>query len=238
MTKTYIWSLPTRLFHWLLAISFAAAYLLGDADNLQNLHFAFGAFAGTLIFFRILFGVFGPKYARFSDFPIGVKNQVEFAKTFFAKTKEYAGHNPAASVVMLVILLTGILCSISGYLIYSSESKIFSLGFDPDFLEETHEVLANIFLILVGMHLLGILSDLLFHPDTGTLRSMFTGYKNVQAENVRLNNFQKIFGFLWLIIPVVMFFYANGFQIIEQKGNKQETEKTEQHESESEEDED
>jgi cytochrome b len=236
--KTYIWGLPTRLFHWLLAIGFAAAYLLADADNLKNLHFAFGAFTGTLLFFRLLFGFFGPKYSRFSDFPMGIKNQIEFAKTFFAKTKEYAGHNPAASVVMLLIILVGILCSFSGYLIYSTENKIFSLGFDPDFLEEAHEVLANIFLILVGMHLLGILADTLFHSKTGTLKSMFTGYKNVQAENVRLNSFQKIFGFLWLIIPVVMFIYAESFQVNEQKGNKLESEETEKPESETEDEED
>jgi cytochrome b561 len=26
----YIWTLPNRIFHWLLATGFAAAYILGD----------------------------------------------------------------------------------------------------------------------------------------------------------------------------------------------------------------
>ena len=47
--KTLIWALPTRLFHWLLAISFAFAYILGHFDDFIRFHFAFGALIGTLV---------------------------------------------------------------------------------------------------------------------------------------------------------------------------------------------
>jgi len=66
--KSYIWTLPTRVFHWSLAIGFTTAYILGDFDKFENLHFAFGAFVGTLILFRIVFGIFGPRYSNFKDF--------------------------------------------------------------------------------------------------------------------------------------------------------------------------
>ena len=81
--KTYIWALPTRIFHWLLVIGFSAAYLLGDADGLRNVHYAFGAFVGTLVFFRLIYGLIGPGYSNFKDFPIGFKNQVDFFKNYF-----------------------------------------------------------------------------------------------------------------------------------------------------------
>ena len=106
--KSYIWTLPTRLFHWLLAIGFVIAYLLPDFKDFRSYHFAFGAFVGVLLFLRLLLGLFGPKYSHFRDFPIGIGCQFEFMQTFFSKTKVYAGHNPVASLVMLLIFLLGI----------------------------------------------------------------------------------------------------------------------------------
>jgi len=210
--KTYIWAVPTRIFHWLLAIGFASAYILSDVEELQNLHFAFGIFVGVLILFRLLYGFFGPKYSHFRDFPIGIKNQVEFVQTFFTKTKTYAGHNPAASIVMLSIFLVGILASASGYCLYATENGVLNLNIDEEFLEGLHEITANLFLILVIFHLLGIFADLIFHSKTKTVQSIFTGYKNIDAENVKLNTFHKIFSILWFIVPFVFFTLAYSLQ--------------------------
>lgn len=211
--RTYIWTLPTRIFHWLLAIGFTTAYILGDLDNFKNLHFAFGAFVGALIIFRLLFGLFGPTYSNFKDFPVGLKNQIEFIKTYFSKTKIYAGHNPSASVIMILILLTGLICGISGYLSYGTENKILNIGINEEFLGESHEVLANLFLILIGIHLLGIVGDILFHGKTGTFQSIFTGYKNTETKNAKLNNFHKAYIFLWLIVPFYIFYLAYGLPV-------------------------
>ncbi|WP_456379162.1 cytochrome b/b6 domain-containing protein [Lutibacter sp.] len=197
--KSYIWTLPTRISHWLLAASFTIAYILGDFENLANFHFAFGAFAGTLIFFRLLFGLFGPKYSNFKDFSLGIKNQILFIKTYFSNPKEYAGHNPVASIIMLLILIIGLLTAASGFMTYASESNLFNIGINEHFFEEIHETMANIFLTLVIIHLIGVFSDRFFHSKTGTLKSIFTGYKNVEAENATLNSFHKSFiliGFL------------------------------------------
>lgn len=210
--KTYIWALPTRIFHWLLAIGFTAAYLLGDAESQRNLHYAFGAFVGALIFFRLIYGLIGPSYSNFKDFPIGFKHQAEFIKTYFSKTKSYAGHNPLASIVMIFIFLTGLITGISGYLLYGTENGGITLGLNEELLEGTHEILANLFLVLVGLHLLGTLGDFLFHRKTGTLKSIFTGYKNVEGQNTRLNWFQKAFIVFWFTIPFLAFYLAYGLQ--------------------------
>ena len=57
--KTYIWSLPTRLSHWLVAIALVVAYILGGEEESINIHAAFGYLAGTLILFRIIWGILG-----------------------------------------------------------------------------------------------------------------------------------------------------------------------------------
>jgi cytochrome b len=225
--KSYIWALPTRIFHWLLAISFTIAYILSDFENLINLHFAFGALVGTLIIFRLVYGIIGPKYSQFKDFPMGITNQIEFLKNLKSRMNLYAGHNPAASVIMILILLVGLCCSLSGYSLYSAENGNMIFGMNEEFLEEAHEILANTFLVLVGIHLLGIITDTIIHKSNSSLISIFTGYKNVNATNVQLNAFQKIFSVLWFIVPLLMFIYANGFVINENKEGKTKIEKSE-----------
>lgn len=209
--KTLIWTLPTRIFHWLLALGFTITYILGDFEEIINFHFAFGAFVSVLILFRILFGLIGPKYSNFRDFPIGINYQKAFIKNYFSK-ELYVGHNPAAALLMLTILLIGLLCGISGFLLTIDGNNILNMIGNTELIEDTHEVLANIFLGLVIMHLLGVLSDAFFHWKTGTLTSIFDGYKNVEAENVKLNIFQKVFSILWFIIPFIFFYLAFSLQ--------------------------
>jgi len=209
--KTLIWTLPTRIFHWLLALGFTTTYILGDFEEIINFHFAFGAFVSVLILFRLLFGFIGPKYSNFRDFPIGLNHQKAFIKNYFSKNN-YIGHNPAAALVMLTILLIGLLCGISGYLLTVDGNSILNMIGNNELLEDMHEVLANVFLGLVIMHLLGVLSDAVFHWKTGTLTSIFDGYKNVEAENAKLNIFQMAFSVLWFVIPFIFFYLAFGLQ--------------------------
>ena len=226
--KSYIWTLPTRLFHLLLAISFTVAYFLADFDNLKNLHFAFGVFVGVIIFFRLFFGFFGPKYSHFHDFHIGMGHQIEFFKTFFDKTKVYAGHNPAASFVMICIFIVGIGCSISGYLLYANENNVLNFSIGKEALKEAHEITAHLFLVLVLVHLLGVVVDLIFHSKYETLKSIFTGYKNIENVSVELNGFQKYFSIIWLILPFICFYLALGLHTKKQDKGNHKSEKTEQ----------
>jgi cytochrome b len=216
MNKSYIWPIPIRIFHWLLVFGFICAYSLGDADELKNLHFAFGAFVGALLIFRIVFGFIGHKYANFRDFPISLRHQKEFFKTIFSREKAYAGHNPAASLVMISIIFTGVFCSISGYLFYVTKNNILSGGMNKEFIKELHEISANLFLLLVAIHLLGILIDTIWHRKNKTLNSIFTGYKNIEAPNSQYTGIQKAFSLIWLIIPFVAFYITLSFAEKEQ----------------------
>jgi cytochrome b len=211
--RTKVWTISIRIFHWFLAIGFVVAYILGDFDNFENLHYAFGLFVGALVSLRLIYGILGNKYANFRDFPISVKNQISFIKNFSKKDKNYIGHNPAASVVMLGIFIVGLFCSFSGFMLYSVENpSLFNINLSEDFLEEGHEILANLFLILVVIHLIGLFTDFLFHSNTKTLQSIFTGYKTVEGESSKQNTFQTIFSVLWLLVPFFAFIYGNNLK--------------------------
>lgn len=235
--KTYIWSLPTRLFHWLLVAGMVAAYLLGEEEELLSVHSAVGYAVGILIVFRIIWGFAGPKYSRFRDFPVGISSLKSFISDMKGSKNQSPGHNPAASLIMLGIIFFTLLIVISGTLLLASEGQgffsSFSIGMSSDSLKEVHEIAVYIVIGLVIVHLLGNLVDFIFHKETGTLQSIFTGYKNIEGESVKLTSFQKILAAIGIILALAIIPYTLLNQKIDPKN-----EGTEQQGKESESDED
>lgn len=192
--KTKIWSLTTRISHWILALSFTIAYFTGENQWQMNYHYAFGALAGGILFFRIIYGLIGPKYSHFKDFPMRISQQMEFLKNYFSKNT-YVGHNPLASIVMISMMFVGIFTAITGYFWATETAQFLGFPLTEEMVEKSHEIGAKLFLILVFAHLAGILADTVFHRKTGTLASIFTGYKNVETEPENSNMFRKYFLF-------------------------------------------
>ena len=62
-----VWDLPTRLFHWALALTLVGSFLTVRAHDMR-LHALCGYTALTLVLFRILWGLFGSESARFASF--------------------------------------------------------------------------------------------------------------------------------------------------------------------------
>ena len=207
--KTYIWSLPTRLSHWLVVIALVVAYILGGEAESINTHAAFGYLAGTLVLFRIIWGIFGPRYSRFSDFPVGIGKVKEFATNMKSTKLKYPGHNPAASLIMIAIMTAILLVVLSGLANLATEGQglltFLNLPKESEFFKETHAVMVNILIALVIIHLLGIAVDTIFHGETGTLASIFTGYKKLTAESVKLDAFQKVLSIVWIVGALTLF---------------------------------
>ena len=127
--KTKTWSLTTRISHWLLAIGFTVAYITGENEWQMNYHYAFGALVGGILFFRILYGIIGPKYSNFEDFPMGISKQIDFIKNYFSKNQTYVGHNPLASLVMFSMMFLGIFTAFTGYLWATESAHFFRIYF-------------------------------------------------------------------------------------------------------------
>jgi len=67
--RTRIWDLPTRLFHWLLAALVIFSFTTGKlGGGWLTWHFRSGYAIATLLLFRLLWGLAGSRYARFSSF--------------------------------------------------------------------------------------------------------------------------------------------------------------------------
>jgi len=212
--KSYIWTLPTRVFHCLFAILILFAFL-SDDDRLLTYHAIIGYLIFILLVFRFFWGVVGPEYSKFSDFVLNKKDLKEFFTNIFTH-KEYVGHNPAASYIMIFMLIITFLTIISGILTFGIQEGKGLLSFlnnsyfkKMELFEKIHESLSTILIALIVIHLGGIFSDRLLKPKTKTLNSIFTGYKNLDKEvNIKLNIFQKILAFVFVLIFIAFFIFS------------------------------
>jgi cytochrome b len=64
-----VWDLPTRVFHWLLAICIVGSVVSAKiGGNAMEWHLRFGLMVFTLLAFRLLWGVVGGRWSRFASF--------------------------------------------------------------------------------------------------------------------------------------------------------------------------
>jgi cytochrome b len=164
-----VWDLPVRVFHWLLACSFAAAYLVAESEQLRGLHVILGYTATGLILFRIVWGFLGSHFARFRSFVFPPKATIEYLRSLRSRQPQhFLGHTPADSYSIYAILLVGLATGVTGYM------SLNAVGGGST--EAIHEVCANVWLGLVIVHVAGVVIGSWIHREN-LVRAMITGYK-------------------------------------------------------------
>lgn len=164
-----VWDPLVRIFHWSMAASFLVAWL--TADEWEALHLWAGYAAAALVAFRLLWGLVGPRYARFTQFvrgPAAVRDHL--AALLRGRERRHLGHNPAGGAMIL-----GLLAGLAG-LCLTGWLGTTDAFWGVEWLEETHEVLANLLLVLVGLHVAGVLVASLGQREN-LVRAMITGRK-------------------------------------------------------------
>ena len=168
-TRILVWDLPTRWFHWLLALSFAGAWLTAESERYRDIHVMLGYSLLGLIAFRLLWGVVGTRYARFGEFVRSPALAVRYVKSLVSgRPEHYAGHNPAGAIAILLLLLLGIASGVSGWMVYNE--------WGGEWMEEGHELFSNLMLAVVGLHIAGVIFGSFAHREN-LARAMVTGYK-------------------------------------------------------------
>lgn len=99
--KIQIWDLPLRLFHWLLVVAVAGAYVTAElGGNLTDWHGRIGALALGLITFRLVWGFAGTTHARFSSFAPTPARLIAYSKGNW----QAHGHNPLGALSVFALL--------------------------------------------------------------------------------------------------------------------------------------
>jgi len=172
--KIRVWDAPVRVFHWLLVLSFAGAYLTAESEVWRLMHVTLGYTLGGLLLFRLVWGVVGTRYARFGNFVRGPAAVLRYLQSLKGGQPEHhLGHNPAGAVAIVLLMALGLLITATGYASYND------LG--PGWLAEVHDLAANAMLLVIAGHLVGVVTASLQHREN-LVRSMVTGFKTGQPE--------------------------------------------------------
>lgn len=105
--RVRVWDLPTRLFHWTLAlgvIGLVVSGLLGG--NAMVWHFRFGYTVLSLLLFRVTWGLVGGRWSRFSAFIYAPQSVINYLQGR-GNPEHAVGHSPigAGSVFALLGIL-------------------------------------------------------------------------------------------------------------------------------------
>ncbi|MGB5405962.1 MAG: cytochrome b/b6 domain-containing protein [Thiogranum sp.] len=183
-----VWDPLVRLFHWSLAAGFTIAFV--TEDDLLALHVWAGYLILGLIVIRALWGLVGPRHARWSDF---VKEPAEIFTYLKAaiqsRAARYLGHNPAGGAMVVALMLSLTVTGLTGLAVYGAQELSGPMapllsGLSDGWahaLEDIHEVMANLTLLLVLLHLVGVALASLQHREN-LVRAMITGLKRSRTE--------------------------------------------------------
>lgn len=207
MESIRVWDPAVRVGHWLLVAGFFTAYL--TEDDFLTQHVWAGYVVGAVVLVRILWGFVGTKHARFRDFVYSPRAIIRYLGGLSRKRgPRYVGHNPAGGVMILALLLSLVITTVSGLMVYAYEESAGPLsswvhettsassaeitevqgGGDEahrnfeeaeDFWEELHEFFANFTLLLVLLHIGGVLISSVAHKEN-LVKAMFTGKKRAE----------------------------------------------------------
>lgn len=160
----------------------------------MQLHELAGYIVLGLVGFRIVWGLIGTQYARFSNFVYGPATILNYIKSLSSKPKHYIGHNPAGGAMVIALLVMVAFTSWSGIKAEEAESMehatinitiINDVYADDDehegkegneFWEDIHEAAANLTVFLVFLHIVGVFVSSIIHHEN-LVRAMITGYK-------------------------------------------------------------
>lgn len=179
-SSTLVWDPLLRLYHWVLAVAVITAWLTDEDHN--PVHIWSGYVVGSWVIFRIIWGIAGPKHARFSDFvrrPMAALHYLNSLR--HGHPQSYTGHNPAGGLMTLTLLgllaaqvILGLIMLAhhgEGLLANTAMAELYSHD-----LKEGHEFIGNAMLWLVACHLAGVGISSWRHGEN-LVKAMITGRK-------------------------------------------------------------
>ena len=132
-----VWDIAVRIFHWSLVGSFFIAYLTGDEENLLHIYSSYLIIG--LLAFRLIWGLIGPRYARFSNFIYGIKTTLGYLQSLLlGHPRYYLGHNPLGGWMIILLLVFITMTSWTGLELYAREGKGPLASVDSPLLSSAH----------------------------------------------------------------------------------------------------
>lgn len=182
-SEVKVWDPLVRVFHWSLVAVFVIAYAASE-DEWIDVHTIAGYVVFGLVVLRILWGIIGPRHARFSDFVQSPATVFRYLGGLLRlRAPRYLGHNPAGGMMVVMLLVMLLVTTLTGIAYYGAEHSTGPLAglmtlspYYAHWLEEIHEFSANFTVALVALHVCGVVVDSFLHREN-LVKAMVTGRK-------------------------------------------------------------
>lgn len=170
-----VWDPLVRIGHWLLVAGVAGAWLTRESEG--DTHELLGYLVLAVIAVRLVWGFLGGEHARFSGFVHGPAATLRYAQLVLRRREpRHLGHNPLGAWMIVALLTVAAATGVSGWL-YTTDRF-----WGVEWVEELHETLANVLLVLVALHVAGVLLASHRHREH-LIGAMVHGRKRPLAEN-------------------------------------------------------
>ena len=172
-SRVKVWSPGIRILHWLLTLGLIISFLTGD--DVMRLHFWAGHGILALVLVRAVMGLYGSHHVCFETFVPTPSELLRYFRDLKNGTaRRYLGHDPAGGAMIATLLTTVLLTVGSGLGTYYVPAL-------EEALEEIHEVLATITLVLVIVHVVGV-SVSSYLQGENLIAGMISGWKRETSE--------------------------------------------------------
>lgn len=167
--QVLIWDAPVRVFHWLLVLCFAGAWVSAESERWRLLHVTLGYTMAGLVAFRLVWGLVGTRHARFTDFVRGPRAVLQHLRAMARLEPEaHAGHNPVGALAIVALLALTLVIAVTGW------AAINEVG--GEWLAQLHDGTASLMMAVAGVHVAGVLLGIWLQHEN-LVRSMITGRK-------------------------------------------------------------
>ncbi|MFI4941439.1 MAG: cytochrome b/b6 domain-containing protein [Burkholderiales bacterium] len=180
-TRIYLWDLPLRIFHWLLAPAVCIAIVTAKiGGEWMEWHGRTGLAIIGLLAFRLAWGMVGSTHSRFLNFaPSPAK-----IRAYLKGRWHGVGHNPLGALAVFGLL--GLLIAQAATGLFANDDisfngPLFALvdKTQSDNLTEWHHQLSDALLILLGLHVIAVFFYTWFKKNN-LIKPMLTGWKEAQ----------------------------------------------------------
>jgi len=169
-----VWDPLLRVLHW----SLVAAVVLGWATTawFSTFHEAVGYGGLAIVALRVVWGLVGPRRARFATFVRGPRTTFGYAvRLLRGDAPRHLGHNPLGAWMAIALLACVPALALTGWL-YRTERF-----WGDVWLDELHEGIAWTMVVLAVLHVAGVVATGWRHREN-LVRAMFSGRKRAAQD--------------------------------------------------------
>lgn len=200
--RVKVWDPFIRLFHWLLVCLLGFSWWSGEQHEMEWHRLSGYAILGLLIF-RIYWGFFGSRTARFGQFLRGPKAAFAYIRTVGrASYVASPGHNPIGGWSVMLMLAALVLMVVAG--LFAVDVDGLESGPLADYVSfdqgraasDFHGLMFNVLLALTALHVLAILIYLIGLRQNLIAPMIHGKRRGENAEPVRASPWKAVIGII------------------------------------------